>query len=48
MTVADVAARFGLHPNVARMHLAKLEQAGFLATDFRRGAAGAGRRSCTA
>ena len=29
-------ARFGLHPNVARMHLAKLEQAGFLATGFRR------------
>jgi predicted ArsR family transcriptional regulator len=40
VTVADVAARFGLHPNVARMHLAKLEQAGFLATDFRRGAGG--------
>lgn len=36
VTVADVAARFGLHPNVARMHLAKLEQAGFLATGFRR------------
>ena len=33
---------FGLHPNVARMHLAKLEQAGFLATGFRR-AAGGGR-----
>ena len=42
MTVADVAARFDLHPNVARMHLAKLEQAGFLATDFRR-ASGGGR-----
>lgn len=40
VTVADVAARFGLHPNVARMHLAKLEQAGFLATDFRRSAGG--------
>jgi predicted ArsR family transcriptional regulator len=35
VTVAEVAVRFGLHPNVARMHLAKLEQAGFLATDFR-------------
>jgi predicted ArsR family transcriptional regulator len=35
VTVAAVAARFGLHPNVARMHLSKLEQAGYLATDFR-------------
>jgi len=42
VTVADVAAEFALHPNVARMHLAKLEQAGFLATGFRR-AAGGGR-----
>jgi predicted ArsR family transcriptional regulator len=42
VTVADVAADFGLHPNVARMHLAKLEQAGFLHTGFRR-AAGGGR-----
>jgi predicted ArsR family transcriptional regulator len=42
VTVADVAGQFGLHPNVARMHLAKLEQAGFLATGFRR-AAGGGR-----
>lgn len=40
VTVADIAARFGLHPNVARMHLAKLEQAGFLATDFRRSSGG--------
>jgi predicted ArsR family transcriptional regulator len=40
VTVADVAAEFGLHPNVARMHLAKLEQAGFLTTSFRRTAAG--------
>jgi predicted ArsR family transcriptional regulator len=36
VTVADVAVRFELHPNVARMHLAKLEQAGFLATGLRR------------
>jgi predicted ArsR family transcriptional regulator len=42
VTVADVAGEFGLHPNVARMHLAKLEQAGFLTTGFRR-AAGGGR-----
>ena len=42
VTVAEVAAEFGLHPNVARMHLAKLEQAGFLDTGFRR-AAGGGR-----
>lgn len=42
VTVADVAGEFGLHPNVARMHLAKLEQAGFLATGLRR-AGGGGR-----
>ena len=35
VTVADVAEEFGLHPNVARMHLSKLEQAGFLRTDLR-------------
>ena len=40
VTVADVADRFRLHPNVARMHLAKLEQAGFLITDFRRSSGG--------
>ena len=42
VTVVEVAGEFGLHPNVARMHLAKLEQAGFLTTGFRR-AAGGGR-----
>jgi predicted ArsR family transcriptional regulator len=36
VTVADVARRFGLHPNVARMHLSKLEQAGLLATGLRK------------
>ena len=36
LTVADVAARFGLHPNVARMHLNKLEEAGFLDSSLRR------------
>jgi len=40
VTVADIAKRFDLHPNVARMHLSKLEQAGFLATDFRRTSGG--------
>jgi predicted ArsR family transcriptional regulator len=40
VTVADVAGLFELHPNVARMHLAKLEQAGFLRTDFRRSSGG--------
>ncbi len=40
VTVADVAERFGLHPNVARMHLGKLEQAGLLATSLRRGPTG--------
>lgn len=40
VTVADVAERFHLHPNVARMHLAKLEQHGLLVTSFRRSAGG--------
>jgi len=40
VTVVEVAERFGLHPNVARMHLSKLEQAGFLVTDFRRTSGG--------
>ena len=40
VTVADIAQRFDLHPNVARMHLSKLEQAGFLATDLRRTSGG--------
>lgn len=40
VTVAEVAAEFHLHPNVARMHLAKLEQAGFLTTGLRRAAVG--------
>ena len=40
VTVVDVAEQFGLHPNVARMHLSKLEQAGFLVTDFRRTSGG--------
>ncbi len=39
VTVAEVAQQFGLHPNVARMHLGKLEQAGLLATGLRRRAA---------
>jgi len=40
VVVADVAAAFGLHPNVARMHLTKLAQAGLLATGVRRSPAG--------
>ena len=40
VTVADIAKRFHLHPNVARMHLSKLEQAGFLATDLRKTSGG--------
>ena len=40
VTVADIAQRFDLHPNVARMHLSKLEQAGFLGTDLRRTSGG--------
>jgi predicted ArsR family transcriptional regulator len=39
-TVAEMAALFGLHPNVARMHLGKLEQAGLLTTSLRKGPGG--------
>lgn len=35
VTVAEIAECFHLHPNVARMHLAKLEQVGFVSTGFR-------------
>ena len=40
VTVAAVATRFGLHPNVARMHLTKLAQAGLLATSLRKDGSG--------
>lgn len=40
VTVTEIAERFSLHPNVARMHLAKLEQVGFVATGFRRSSGG--------
>jgi predicted ArsR family transcriptional regulator len=40
VTVADIATRFSLHPNVARMHLAKLEQAGFLDAGLRKTSGG--------
>jgi predicted ArsR family transcriptional regulator len=40
VTVAEAADEFGLHPNVARMHLSKLEQADFLSTSFRRTSGG--------
>ena len=40
VTVADIARRFGLHPNVARMHLGKLERGGFVTTGLRRSSGG--------
>jgi len=40
VSVSEMAASFGLHPNVARMHLGKLEQAGLLTTTLRRQAGG--------
>ena len=40
VTVAAVATRFGLHPNVARMHLSKLAQAGLLSTSLRKDGSG--------
>lgn len=36
VSVSDVAFKFGLHPNAARLHLAKLETARLLATQMRR------------
>ena len=47
VTVADVAEQFGLHPNVARMHLGKLEQAGLLPPHCAGAPRGAGRRAST-
>jgi predicted ArsR family transcriptional regulator len=40
VTVAETAERFSLHPNVARMHLTKLEHADLLVTSLRKGAGG--------
>ena len=40
VTVADIAEDFELHPNVARMHLTKLEQVGLLSTSLRKGGKG--------
>ena len=40
VTVAAVATSFGLHPNVARMHLTKLAQAGLLTTSLRKDGSG--------
>jgi predicted ArsR family transcriptional regulator len=40
VTVADIAELFGLHPNVARMHLGKLEAAGLLDTSLRKSSGG--------
>ena len=40
VTVAGVATRFALHPNVARMHLTKLERAGLLTTSLRKDGSG--------
>ena len=40
VTVTEIAEQFHLHPNVARMHLTKLEQSGFLTTGFRRSGGG--------
>lgn len=40
VTVAEIAELFHLHPNVARMHLAKLEQCELVATSFRRTSGG--------
>jgi predicted ArsR family transcriptional regulator len=40
LTVLDVAKRFSLHPNVARMHLQKLVDVGLVQSDTRKSAGG--------
>lgn len=40
LTVLDMAERFSLHPNVARMHLQKLVDVGLVQSDTRRSAGG--------
>lgn len=40
LTVSDVAERFSLHPNVARMHLQKLVDVGLVQTDTRKSKGG--------
>lgn len=46
VTAAEVASRFGLHPNVARHHLDKLAGGGYLEISVHRGSrSGAGRPS---
>jgi predicted ArsR family transcriptional regulator len=40
VTVAEIADLFGLHPNVARMHLGKLAQVDLLTTSLRKGDGG--------
>ncbi|GAB4257269.1 MAG: transcriptional regulator [Thermoleophilia bacterium] len=40
VTVADIAEKFTLHPNVARMHLQKLVDVGLVETDTRKSPAG--------
>lgn len=40
VTVAEVAAQFSVHPNVARMHLQKLVEVRLLSADIRRSKAG--------
>src|SRR5207302_2992258 len=45
LTAAQVAERFGLHPNVARHHLDKLAAGGYLQVHVHHAHAGAGRPS---
>jgi predicted ArsR family transcriptional regulator len=45
VTAAEVAAEFGMHPNVARHHLDKLAAGGYLEVAVNRSGTGAGRPS---
>lgn len=47
ITVSDVAEKFDLHPNVARMHLEKLAAAGLLASDYKKTGGGRPARQYT-
>ncbi len=43
VTVQDIADQFTIHPNVARLHLNKLEEAGMVTSDYRKPGSAGGR-----
>lgn len=45
VTVQEIAGQFGIHPNVARLHLSKLEDVSMLVSDTKKSGTGGGRPS---